>query len=849
MRFNALAFIDSQTLRDVAPLSNKVRDKPIVTLLDLEIIVRAIWDDKQIFHTNRMKTQCSAVCLLSTLSSERPGAIMVSDCYRETNEAMTWGDCQFMLFPNPDDPHRPLLGIMIGVDLQKGYRKDPSKRKFIFLWPEPQGNRANCAATLFCAMAQEDDIFEHVRNIQEAVYPENPCTSIHVLTLKQSSRKQPIFRAEVLTPRGWEISSTAALKVRVHRMHLQRVCFFRGFSKPITDYAFRRRTAKNLSGVLSEDDRNSMMSQVADSHQYRTAYQSMVNCHDLGAILHRRESAPAIQRAMEAASGISINLDSNAPTRLTVEEREELRSAPQFVALRAERDDFRRQVDQESLKLPTFTSPEAIDTAQAGIAKLRKDAANAQRKIHNLEVQETRVWINAKRVKHFDGHSGRQISGQAPPAAPPLSTVTRPQNSSTLKENAGIRAQLDTAFVDPIAELIEILYDYPEADVHDELIACVDALVGLPERRFHPCYPGESPNQQGNCPVCDKTPTDVHVRMGEHIHDCHSRDFQQQAQSESEDNFTAACQWDGCRRRNRTFTDRTKFIDHVQDHVDLIDRASSSVSECKWLEGDEICGADNCLDWKKHYGQLHSTSLYLTVPVHYCVICSQWFVDEYGDGLEWDAHCWEHYQEVAAPYQVRVEQELDIEPIGVVFVDGCVEFDHATGFDGSQPDLHGHSSQGVVSAPAFCCWCIFNQELEIDERMRQWTKQQHFRGHLEYHANDLDQDAKHPCPVPSCGTKRYTLFEFKTHLVAVHRLPICGSTSHTVVRRLKLPVAPSETPTPSVDLTHAADFLPDADPAAASGSNDAPAPLQLSPMRKGKKRKKSKGDPPVRGHC
>lgn len=85
------------------------------------------------------------------------------------------------------------------------------------------------------------------------------------------------------------------------------------------------------------------------------------------------------------------------------------------------------------------------------------------------------------------------------------------------------------------------------------------------------------------------------------------------------------------------------------------------------------------------------------------------------------------------------------------------------------------------------------------------------------------------CPVPSCGSKVFTEFDLVMHLVAFHRLPLCGSTNHTVVRRLRLPVAPSDSPTPVVDLTHSVVDL-------AHSDDSMDVDSQLSPMRKGKKR-------------
>lgn len=62
-----------------------------------------------------------------------------------------------------------------------------------------------------------------------------------------------------------------------------------------------------------------------------------------------------------------------------------------------------------------------------------------------------------------------------------------------------------------------------------------------------------------------------------------------------------------------------------------------------------------------------------------------------------------------------------------------------------------------------------------------------FVRHLKGHENAIDTDDLGCCPVPSCGTRKFNRFDLLFHMVVLHRVPICGSTSHTVVRRLRLP--------------------------------------------------------------
>lgn len=58
--------------------------------------------------------------------------------------------------------------------------------------------------------------------------------------------------------------------------------------------------------------------------------------------------------------------------------------------------------------------------------------------------------------------------------------------------------------------------------------------------------------------------------------------------------------------------------------------------------------------------------------------------------------------------------------------------------------------------------------------------------HVQIHAAKLNSDIN-LCPVPSCGTKSFSERELLEHMVAFHRVPVCGSTGHILVKRLRLP--------------------------------------------------------------
>ncbi|KAJ7623979.1 hypothetical protein DFH06DRAFT_1328390 [Mycena polygramma] len=253
LKTSVFAYINSPELAAVAPLTTAMRPKPVPTRLDIEAIIRAAYEDNVLFRTNRMRIQFIAITLASVETSERPGAIMESDSYTDTNETLFWGGLHFLVFPNLENPHLPpLLGIRVDIDLLKAWRKDDSKRKSFFFRPEPLGNRALCLVTLFSTMAQQDQVWEDVESVREILHPKTPPTAVHELVMKESARKQPVFRADVLTSEGWTTSETAALKARTNRQLIKNLLFKEGFVTLLVPPLLHRADGVVVTWVVAE---------------------------------------------------------------------------------------------------------------------------------------------------------------------------------------------------------------------------------------------------------------------------------------------------------------------------------------------------------------------------------------------------------------------------------------------------------------------------------------------------------------------------------------------------------------------------------------------------------------------
>jgi hypothetical protein len=98
---------------------------------------------------------------------------MESNVYTGSNEALTWGDFEFLVFPNhklkvfPNhpNPYCSLFGIIVDIGNLKGMREDKGCEKSFFLWAKLSRNCALCPVTTFGVIVEEDKIFQGIETI------------------------------------------------------------------------------------------------------------------------------------------------------------------------------------------------------------------------------------------------------------------------------------------------------------------------------------------------------------------------------------------------------------------------------------------------------------------------------------------------------------------------------------------------------------------------------------------------------------------------------------------------------------------------------------------------------------
>ncbi|KAJ7471050.1 hypothetical protein FB451DRAFT_1252878 [Mycena latifolia] len=849
VRYQVSAFAGSLELRELAPLSTAIRPKATPTEYDLQDLIRFTLNDTKLFRTTRSKAQFIGINLIAALSGHRPGGIIESCCYTGSNECIKWKDVTFMVVPNPDAPFEPFQSAAVCFRNPKGHRGEEGHYTTVVVLMEPPGNRATCLVTILFYLALRDHIFADLETIEDILSPKHAPTAAHALTIKESAKEQAVFRAEVLDDnRNWVTSDTKALNASTQNDHLRKACFAMGYIIHLIMYGWRRLAANKFSELLKDVQRDGILTHAPGTHMFFKAYQSKTFTHDLGGILHGRGEDPAAVALAKASTSMSVGRDANAPQRLTVHQLAELDREPELVARRQKLAKLKENVLDLVRQLKTLdhedsTNDDAIADLHCRLRIERKQREELQARYHAILNRERTFLLKETREKFHAGASRRQLTGEAPPSAPgrilarpPLADKTRTASVPTQlrvitsegKENAKIASSvlLDVDTLDPTAQLCDIIYRFADAEnLTAEVTACVNAFLGLPERPFAACYPGEAPTADEKCPVCkrDCSPRAFDgsgsATVGSHIHACLLRAQQERVQAYVEANYPPQlCEWDKCKKADQPFETRPGFTSHVEKHLltlSLPPTQNFPTRMCLWrLPGGEICGAVKEENWHKHMAQVHSINAKKEIEVHYCDICPEWHVDELGDGLAYESHLWEHFDVLYGPFSTRVQGSVDHTPIGVEFtdpIDNAVEYQHGTGFSGKAPEFHGETHHGVALVPMHCPDCVYNKTLSIERRMFQFLTNGVFSTHVKAHAreiDDADDDAEFECPVPSCGTDKFTALAYKTHMIAYHRIPLCGIGRKQLVRRLMLPsIAPPPPLNAPVDFTHLTDNM------------------------------------------
>ncbi|KAJ3914382.1 hypothetical protein F5877DRAFT_82835 [Lentinula edodes] len=279
--------------------------------------------------------------LFSAASAARPGSIVKSSCYCSSNEALTWGDLDFYLIPDDEDPAHPSLVIDIQLNLVKGYcNMDHRYQKVLFTLEIRKEHRMTCIVLPLLGLAFQDSVFAHFHSVDSLLCPERPHTT---------EEQGGISDTEAMTHGSW-------------LSHLNKLSIAAGFPKPLTPYNLRASQGNKADVELGETARKTLMlhdpkSQVYFARKFNPFQDQILTelleqiqvktiTADLSAVSNRRNQDQNKVKLFWQTIAVSSGQDTNAPTDLTLKERENLLNEPELVKLQNKKDKATNKIRQ-----------------------------------------------------------------------------------------------------------------------------------------------------------------------------------------------------------------------------------------------------------------------------------------------------------------------------------------------------------------------------------------------------------------------------------------------------------------------------------------------------------------------
>ncbi|KAF2205642.1 hypothetical protein GQ43DRAFT_445907 [Delitschia confertaspora ATCC 74209] len=226
-RFSALEnkkvveFINNQ-LPTLEKASTKVRPKPIANFAVAEDIITFLWrSDEYRYKHSRVRLQIIFVIIFFIFLGSRPGEVIESDAWEESNEGICYKDVSLVKLE-----YESYTGFVLFLRVRN--RKNSSTT--LILYEEPT-KRYICPATHFILFALADGAIMEcttLADIQSRKPP--PGTFAYKFQIKPETADIPILRA---TNRDGTISSSRILTASCFNSHIQGVGQRAGYEEPL----------------------------------------------------------------------------------------------------------------------------------------------------------------------------------------------------------------------------------------------------------------------------------------------------------------------------------------------------------------------------------------------------------------------------------------------------------------------------------------------------------------------------------------------------------------------------------------------------------------------------------------
>ncbi|KAF7354342.1 hypothetical protein MVEN_01122700 [Mycena venus] len=174
-KIRVMEYFNSAAFDATSKLSTNTREKPIVTLVDLKVLICGILEElsrlSRVLQGHLRRPYCRP--FLRT-----PWRYRQSACYRGSNEALVWIDYEFWVIPNPEDAFYPFFAPFVNPNLLEGHRDDEGFSKYFFIIMAPDYYRHVCALMYVHVLVFKDRIFCDIFTLGETFFPKNPCAVI-----------------------------------------------------------------------------------------------------------------------------------------------------------------------------------------------------------------------------------------------------------------------------------------------------------------------------------------------------------------------------------------------------------------------------------------------------------------------------------------------------------------------------------------------------------------------------------------------------------------------------------------------------------------------------------------------
>ncbi|KAH7867628.1 uncharacterized protein C8R40DRAFT_1178915 [Lentinula edodes] len=397
---------------------------------------------------------------------------------------LTWGDVDFYLIPDDEDPAHPSLVVNIQLNLVKGYHDvDHRYQKLLFTLELHKEHCMTCIVLPLLGLAFHDSVFAHFHSIESLLCPEKP----------------PTMREE--KGGGGKISKTEAFPYDGLLHYLKSLSIAAGFLEPLTPYDFHASQGNKADVDLEETAKKTLMLHDPNSKVYFASKFIPSLGLDADGKYQNKYKLKTITADLSAVS----NRRGQAENRITL--------FWTAVAASSELVKLQNEKDEATNKIHQLLADEQSEEVENQIIELRQIAAKASNTYRFMYLRESDLRIKQTHQKFFDKAAIRQIVNPTEPV---------------LGMSAG---GLDDKQYRIESSFLSLVKDLNSGDPVTDCCILVNVLIAQPEQIiYQKFYPSERPDDKNRCPHCSEDLTTLKkTKPGEHIHSCTRRILSEKA--------------------------------------------------------------------------------------------------------------------------------------------------------------------------------------------------------------------------------------------------------------------------------------------------------------------------------